>query len=235
MNYYILTIGISQAALPYIREELDRIILCTADNTRDAARQLDRYPFSLAVADLHNAKREARVELMAALRRKGHIPVLALMDYKDEEGCISALDMDMDICLPWDMPPRLLAKQIGNALRRYTDYGRYHRPGDDVPFQRGDIFIDPQKRMAYVRGRPVRLRPREFALLLYFMRNPNIVLTADRICERAWGLDYSRNVGQAVHDLRREIETDPANPIYILTEYRAGYRFTAHLSETCDD
>ena len=67
------------------------------------------------------------------------------------------------------------------------------------------------------------------------MRNPNIVLTADMICERAWGHEYGHDVGRAVYNLRQRIEPVPAEPVYILTEHRVGYRFTAYCSETCDE
>ena len=237
MDHYILTIGLSQKVLPYVQEELARteVTLYAADDMQSAARQLDRRSFSLIVADLHATLWEEQVELVAALRRTGFVPILALTDYQAEDNAVSTMDLNVDVCQPWNIPPRLLAKQVRNILIRFTDYGRYHKPEDDVPFQRGDISIDPQKRMAYVRGRPVQLRPREFALLKYFMRNPNIVLTAEMICERAWGHDDGRDVGKAIYNLRQKIEPDPANPIYFLTEYRVGYRFTAYCSETCDE
>lgn len=84
-------------------------------------------------------------------------------------------------------------------------------------------------------GRSVNLRPREFSLLLYFMRNPNIVLTADQICEHAWGIEYAQPVGQSIYDLRQQIESNPNKPCYIETVYRVGYRFTAYSSGICDD
>ena len=81
----------------------------------------------------------------------------------------------------------------------------------------------------------MELRPREFALLLYFMRNPGIVLTAEQICDRAWGNEgsYGQGVSGPVALLRKAIEADPEHPVYIETIWRVGYRFTAHKSETC--
>ena len=91
--------------------------------------------------------------------------------------------------------------------------------------------------MVKVRGQPVNLRPREFSLLLYFMRNINIVLTAEQICEHAWGMEgsYNRGVSGPIAILRKMIEPDTANPRYIETVSRIGYRFTAYHSEICDD
>ena len=123
-------------------------------------------------------------------------------------------------------------------LRRYLVYNHYDEPGhaEAAPFQVGDIFMDPPRRIVEVRGQKVSLRPREFAMLLYFMRNPHITLTSEQICEKAWGMEgsYSRGVSHPIRVLRTAIEPDPENPIYIETVYRVGYRFTAHKSETCD-
>lgn len=100
----------------------------------------------------------------------------------------------------------------------------------------GDFFIDPARRIVEVCGRLVNLRPREFSLLLYFMRNPHIVLTSEQICEHAWGMEgsYNQGVAHPIRLLRKAIEPDPPKPIYIETVHRVGYRFTACKVETCD-
>lgn len=124
-------------------------------------------------------------------------------------------------------------------LRRYTEYNHYNDPGGAgvSSFQVGDIFIDPARRQVEVHGHLVSLRPREFSLLLYFMRNPRIVLTAEQICEHAWEMEgsYNRGVSGPVALLRKAIEPDIANPRHIETIPRIGYRFTAYHGETCDD
>ena len=83
-------------------------------------------------------------------------------------------------------------------------------------------------------GRPVSLRHREFSLLLYFMRNPNMVLSAERICESAWGMEYTQPIDRAIHELRKQIEPNPRQPRYIHTVHRVGYRFVEYFSETCE-
>lgn len=122
-----------------------------------------------------------------------------------------------------------------SVLYNYTEYNHYHEP-ETAPFQQGDMDIDPCRRLVWVCGQEKRLRPREFNLLLYFMQNPNVVLTAEQICEHAWGVDgnYSRGISQPIHLLRQAIEPDPANPIYIKTLHRVGYYFTANNVEICD-
>ena len=58
---------------------------------------------------------------------------------------------------------------------------------DEIYFTRQGEIAHPCCRLVWVRRREVKLRPREFNLLLYFMQNPDIVLTSEKICENAWG------------------------------------------------
>lgn len=101
---------------------------------------------------------------------------------------------------------------------------------DAIPIQSGDLYIDPTRRIVRVRDKEVSLRPREFSLLWYFVQNPRDVLTAEQICEHAWGMEgsYNRGIAQPIRLLRQAIEPDPEHPIYIETVRRVGYRFTAY-------
>lgn len=69
------------------------------------------------------------------------------------------------------------------------------------------------------------------------MPNPNIVLSAEQICEHAWGMpdSYSHGIAHPIYLLRKAIEPDPANPIHIKNMKRVGYYFAAHNDKTCDN
>lgn len=156
-----------------------------------------------------------------------------------ERDLHSLIHHGVDICISSKQAPFLIADIILSQLRRYTEYNHFNNPenAEAASFQAGDIFIDPPRRMVKVRGQSVNLRPREFSLLLYFMRNINIVLTSEQICEHAWGMEgsYKRGVSGPIAILRKIIETDPTCPRYIETVSRIGYRFTAYHSEICDN
>jgi len=68
------------------------------------------------------------------------------------------------------------------------------------------------------------------------MRNPNIVLSSEQICEHAWGMThgYDSGVAHPIYLLRKHIEPNPEEPTYIQTVHRSGYRFTPNYVETCD-
>ncbi len=241
MEYNVLAIGIEIALHQCLKEELtkENAVLIQAMNIPDGIRLLSKQSFSLVVTDLRELEqRREQLELLAGLRRMSFAPILSLVDAQEKDLFADSLDCGVDVCQPYDLPPSLLSKQVKALLRRYTDYN--HRDQISAPetalFQCGDIFIDPLRRTVMVLNRLVRLRPREFDLLLYFMRNPHIILTSEQICEHAWGMEGSYNTGvsQPVRILRQAIEPDPKHPIYIETVWRVGYRFTAHKVETCD-
>lgn len=92
----------------------------------------------------------------------------------------------------------------------------------------GYLSIDLHRRHVHVNGRKVHLTPTEFKLLAVLMENAGRVVTQRDLLEQVWGREYIDDVYYPrvyISQLRRKVEPDPANPIYILTEHRVGYRF----------
>jgi DNA-binding response OmpR family regulator len=102
----------------------------------------------------------------------------------------------------------------------------------DVPGRQqlafGDLVIDLDRHEVVVRGEPLRLKPKEFELLVFLARHSGMALSRDLLLERVWGWDYgggSRTVDVHVRWLREKIEADPANPERIVTVRGVGYVF----------
>lgn len=96
----------------------------------------------------------------------------------------------------------------------------------------GYLSVDLHRRHVYVESRKVHLTPTEFKLLAVLMENASRVVAQRDLLEQVWGQEYVDDVYYPrvyISQLRRKIEPDPANPIYILTEHRVGYRFEKHL------
>lgn len=92
----------------------------------------------------------------------------------------------------------------------------------------GHLNVDLHRRHVYVRGRKIHLTPTEFKLLAVLMENHGRVVAQRDLLEQVWGQEYVDDIYYPrvyISQLRRKIEPDPANPIYILTEHRVGYRF----------
>ncbi len=92
----------------------------------------------------------------------------------------------------------------------------------------GYLSIDLHRRHVHVGGRKIHLTPTEFKLLAILLENAGRVVNQRDLLEQVWGREYIDDVYYPrvyVSQLRRKIEPDPANPIYVLTEHRIGYRF----------
>lgn len=100
-------------------------------------------------------------------------------------------------------------------------------------YRDGYLTIDLQRRHVYVRDVKVHLTPTEFKLLVVLLENAGRVVMQRDLLEHVWGPEYADDVYYPrvyISQLRRKIEPDPANPTYILTEHRVGYRFEKQKS-----
>lgn len=233
-----MAVGLADDFLADLRMRLVQYDLhFTAPATiKEAGRLLTGQMFHLLIVDLEYLRSILQIGWLAEIRHISFAPVIVLSDTPDED-INNVVHLGADICVFGKRPYATIADLVFAQLRRYTEYNHYDNPAyaETAPFQVGDIYIDPARQKAEVCGQPVTLRHREFSLLLYFMRNPDIVLTAGQICENAWGMDYTQPIDRAIHELRKQIEPNPHKPRYIKTVHRVGYCFTAHRSPDCND
>lgn len=92
----------------------------------------------------------------------------------------------------------------------------------------GYLSIDFQRRHVHVEGERIHLTPTEFKLLMVLVENAGKVVPQKELLEKVWGEEYTEDIYYPrvyISQLRRKIEPDQANPTYIQTEHRVGYRF----------
>lgn len=237
--YHALTIGLADDLFADLQIFFTKhkLHVMQAVTVQAANYLLTEKAFHLLIVNLEYLRSIEQIYWLSSLRRTSYAPVIVLSD-TPEQDITSTIDLGADICISNKWPHTEIAELAHAQLRRYTEYNHYNNPdGTEIaPFHLGDIFIDPPRRMVEVRGQGVDLRPREFSLLLFFMRNPNVVLNSEQICDQAWGMEgtYGHGVAQPIHLLRLAIEPDPENPTYIHTIRRVGYRFTPNNVETCE-
>jgi DNA-binding response OmpR family regulator len=96
-----------------------------------------------------------------------------------------------------------------------------------APLHWDDLTIDEVQHEVTLRGQPVDLTAREFALLLALARHPGRVFTRTQLLERVWGDAYYDEHVVDVHigNLRKKLEADLAHPQYVETVRGVGYRF----------
>ncbi len=161
-----------------------RLYLMPSMTVKDASRLLSQEIFHLLIVDLEYLRSIHQVDWLDGIRRITFVPLIVLSD-APEIDLHPMVQIGVDICAPSKGPYSIIADMALSLLRRYTEYNHYNGPGsiEVSAFRVGDIFIDPPRRIVEVRGQKVNLKHREFSLLLYFMRNPNIVLSSEQICD----------------------------------------------------
>ena len=101
----------------------------------------------------------------------------------------------------------------------------------------GDLLIDTAQRSVFKNGRATDLTAKECDLLVMLARNPGRVFSREGLLSVVWGEDYPgdiRTVDVHVRRLREKLETDDANPEYILTKWGVGYYFKPNSSAQAD-
>jgi DNA-binding response OmpR family regulator len=157
-------------------------------------------------------------------REERQVPILMLTARADEIDRVVGFELGADdyVCKPFS--PREVVARVRAVLRRC---GRAVEPASAL-LRFGRLEIDEAAREARVDGADVRLKPREFALLLELANNAGVALSRERLLERVWGFDFDgdeRTVDVHVRRLRAKIEEDADLPPLVQTIHGYGYKF----------
>ncbi len=157
------------------------------------------------------------------------LPVLMLTARAGEIDRVLGLELGADdyMSKPFSVPE--LQARVKALLRRSELTGQTESVANEERLTIKALSIDPVSREARLNGSTIALTAKEFDLLLYFARHPGRAFTRMQLLDAVWGTTfegYEHNVNTHINRLRNKIETDPANPQYVLTVRGVGYRFT---------
>ena len=153
-----------------------------------------------------------------------HIAIIVVTVRDSEDDKIEALDAGADDYVTKPFQMRELAARIRAAVRR----GRTPRTTEDEPILIGIYELHPGRRVVKKRGQEVRLTPTEFDLLAYLMTHAGHPVLHNKLLSSVWGPEYGAEreyLRTFILQLRRKLEDDPANPVYIRTVNYLGYVF----------
>jgi len=163
--------------------------------------------------------------LLSSLRREADVPVIMLTARSEEADRILGLELGADDYVVKPFSPRELVARVRAVLKRSSGEVRAYEDVVDV----GDFRIDPLTREAWVSGRALDLKPKEFDLLLYMANHPRQVFSRGQLLEHVWeshsGWQDPSTVTVHVRRVRVAIESDPDIPRYLTTVWGVGYRF----------
>lgn len=188
--------------------------------------------------------RMSGLDVCRIVREEMPIPILMLTARDAEADVVQGLELGADEYVTKPFSMRELRARVASLLRRdriSRDAGPSRADGSNGSIviagsgnpnevlAVGVLELYPARHELRKDGEEVRLRPREFALLEFLMRNPGRVFTRDAILEQVWGLTYpgeTRTVDVHVRWLREKIEDDPSNPQHLQTVRSVGYKFS---------
>ena len=186
----------------------------------------------LIVLDL-KLQTEDGMALARRLREESMIPLIMLTGRSEEADRVMGLELGADDYLTKPFSPRELLARIRAVLRRRRPEVQQGRPEGirAYRFDGWELNLNT-RRLRNPDGQVVPLSNGEFSLLVVLLGSPHRILSRDQVLDmsRLHGDDvYNRSVNTQILRLRRKLETDPANPRYILTERGAGYVFSVRV------
>lgn len=200
----------------YLQSEGYRVT--TADTAAEARAKLDGLSFDLLILDVMMPG-ESGLELAKAIRDASGVPMVMLTARSEAESRIEGLELGADDYVAKPFEPRELSLRIANVLKRARPVAM--PPVESARF--GD-FVFHVARGELRRGdEAIRLTDRERDMLRVLTAAPGE--TVPRLALAGGGDAVNeRAVDVQVNRLRRKIERDPANPLYVQTVRGIGYR-----------
>src|SRR6202158_1502761 len=162
------------------------------------------------------------LEACREIRRDSEVPVIMLTVRSAEKDKVRALDAGADDYVVKPFGIQELLARVRALLRRVAD------DQDAVMLVSKELNFDFEKRDILVRGVPIHLTPKEFAVLKELVVADGRPISHRRLLQSVWGPEYgeeTESLRVVINQLRKKIELNSAKPKYIQTEPWVGYRF----------
>ena len=211
----------------YLTEQGFNVV--SADNAQSMNKLWVRERYDLLVLDLM-LPGEDGLAICRRLRGSGdQTPIIMLTAKGEEVDRIIGLEMGADDYLPKPFSPRELVARINAVLRRKMPVEIPGAPSEGPQtFEFGEFILDLATRTLKKNGENINLTTGEFSVLKVFARHARQPLSREKLMELARGREYEvfdRSLDVQISRLRKLVEPDPTNPLYIQTVWGLGYVF----------
>lgn len=231
----VLAVDDEEHILELIRYNLENAgyHVLQAENGEEALHLLDQKQIDLILLDWMLPEMDG-IEVLKKIRNENkwrHLPVILLTAKGDEISKVVGLEIGADDYMAKPFGVHELVARIKALLRRATD----HIMTQEIEYQEeiieiDSIIINKTRRVVTVNGMVIELSLKEFDLFYLLAKNRGIVFSRDILLEKVWGYDYlgeTRTVDVHIRNLRKKIEQDDNNPIYIKTVRGVGYKISS--------
>lgn len=225
MNERILVVDDEPKIIKLARDYLERsgyVVLQARDGKAALAVARHDDP-DLVVLDLNLPGMDG-LDVCRRLRQESAVPIIMLTARVEETDRLIGLELGADDYITKPFSPRELVARVRAVLRRVQ--------GDLVPqntLRAADLEIDLQGHRVQRGDEMIRLTRIEFNLLALLAQHPGQTFSRERLLEHLHGYahdGYDRSIDAHVKNLRRKLEPNPGEPVYILTVYGIGYQFS---------
>ena len=166
------------------------------------------------------------LEVCRRIRAESDVPILMLTAKSEELDKVVGLEMGADDYLTKPFGMRELMARVRALLRRAARDGV--AAGDVATIRAGGLEFDARGRTVRRGDAGIALKPKEFDLIFFLVKNAGQVFTREQLLEKVWGYEFfggSRTVDVHVRWLREKLEADPPHPKHLLTVRGVGYKF----------
>lgn len=200
----------------YLAENGFRVTV--AADAAEARRKLEGMEFDLIILDVMMPG-ETGLSLTRALKAIRSVPIILLTALAEAPSRIEGLEAGADDYVSKPFDPRELVLRINNILKRSP--GMEHSPVDQVMF--GPYTFSLPRRELKKAAALVRLTDRETEIMSFFAARAGETVARHELAGTD-GEIGERTIDVQINRLRRKIEDDPANPVYLQTVRGIGYR-----------
>lgn len=204
--------------------EMENFKVLSSLDGGEGFRMATQEKFDLIVLDLMLPTMTG-MEVCKELRKKEIMtPIIMLTGQKKEEiDKVLGLELGADDYLLKPFGIKEFLARINAILRRTQP-----RETDIEEYTFGDVYIHFKKQIAKKAKKDISFTSKEYGLLKLLVSHEGEVVSRNTILNKVWGYDKyptTRTVDTFIHNIRKKIEDDPANPVHLLTIPWTGYKF----------
>ncbi|WP_194611239.1 response regulator transcription factor [Clostridium vitabionis] len=161
------------------------------------------------------------------VRETSSVPIIILSAKSEDADKILGLNIGADDYITKPFNPLELVARVKSQLRRYTQLGNMEARDSAHIFTCGGLEINDENKEVFVDGKPVKLTPIEYNILLLLVRNAGKVFSIDEIYRKIWNeqpIDADNTVAVHIRHIREKIEINPREPRYLKVVWGVGYK-----------
>ncbi|MCB2297433.1 response regulator transcription factor [Clostridium tagluense] len=198
----------------------------TAATAKEAINLVSRLDPDIILLDIMMPDRDG-YDVCKEIRKTSRTPILFMSAKTEELDRILGFALGADDYITKPFSPKEVAYRIKAHLRRnnYIDEDKTEK-GKTIVF--GPFELNEEKIEFKKNGESIQLKAKEFKMLAYMLKNPNQILSKEKICSGVWGEDYigfDNTIMVHIRRLREKIEDNPSLPKYIVNIKGLGYKF----------